>query len=97
MDARLESRYLSSNYTTRNLFEDLIKLNTCLMILIFSSYVKSSHKVIDLLISGQQDGRNLILFYIETYGFFLHSLFPGGIKAIRVWCITILHVLTILK
>ena len=42
MDARLESRYLSSNYTTRNLFEDLIKLKTCLMILIFSSYVKSS-------------------------------------------------------
>ena len=32
----------SSNYTTRNLFEDLIKLKTCLMILIFSSYVKSS-------------------------------------------------------
>jgi hypothetical protein len=53
--------------------------------------------VIDLLISGQQDGRNLILFYIETYGFFLHSLFPGGIKAILVWCITILAVLTILK
>jgi hypothetical protein len=32
MDARLESRYLSSNYTKRNLFEDLIKLKTCLMI-----------------------------------------------------------------
>jgi hypothetical protein len=42
MDARLESRYLSSNYTTRNLSEDLIKLKTCLKILIFSSYVKSS-------------------------------------------------------
>ena len=33
---------LSSNYTTRNLFEDLIKWKTCLMILIFSSYVKST-------------------------------------------------------
>ena len=42
MDARLESRYLASNYTTRNLSEDSIKLKTCLMILIFSSYVKSS-------------------------------------------------------
>ena len=37
MDARLESRDLSSNYTTRNLSEDLIKLKTCLKILIFSS------------------------------------------------------------
>jgi hypothetical protein len=42
MDARLESRYLSSNYTTRNLSEDLIQLKTCLKILIFSSYVNSS-------------------------------------------------------
>ena len=42
MDARLESRDLSSNYTTRNLSEDLIKLKTCLKILIFSSHVKSS-------------------------------------------------------
>ena len=42
MDARLESRYLSNNYTTRNLSEDIIKLKTCLKILIFSSYVKSA-------------------------------------------------------
>ena len=26
MDARLESRSLSSNYTARNLFEDLLKI-----------------------------------------------------------------------
>ena len=42
MDVRLESRYLSNNYTTRNLSEDLINLKTCLKILIFSSYVKIS-------------------------------------------------------
>ena len=42
MDARLESRYLSNNYTTRNLSKDLIKLKTCFKILIFSSYVKTS-------------------------------------------------------
>jgi hypothetical protein len=30
MDAGFESRYLSSNYTTRNLSENLIKLKTCL-------------------------------------------------------------------
>ena len=32
MDARLESRYLSSNYTTRNLSEDLIKLKCVLLV-----------------------------------------------------------------
>ena len=42
MDARLESRYLSNNYTTRNLSENLIKLKTCFKILICSSYVKTS-------------------------------------------------------
>ena len=43
VDAKLESRYLSNNYTTRNLSEDLIKLKTCLNILIFSWYWYTIH------------------------------------------------------
>ena len=42
MDARLESRYLSSNYTTMHISEDLLKLKTYLKIVICCSYVKSS-------------------------------------------------------
>jgi hypothetical protein len=37
MDARLESSYLSSNYTTRNLSEDLLKLKTWMKTISFGS------------------------------------------------------------
>jgi len=47
----MESRYLSNNFTTRNLSEDLIKLKTGLMILIFSSYIKTSDPQVSRLIS----------------------------------------------
>jgi len=46
MDARLESRYLSSNYTTRNLSEDLIKLKCVLVCFDFILSIYATLRVI---------------------------------------------------